>query len=124
MRKRTPISFRKIINIYETGIGNQEQQEKIMVNVGKTKTDIFYCEWLTSYGNLAIQQQQQGIIEGAKVRMPYIATLVDALRNHQIIIYKNAIEDKNNQFILNSSIEDIKEYHKEIEFQVKRLVEK
>lgn len=124
MRKRTPISFRKIINIYEAGIGNQEQQEKIMVNVGKTKTDIFYCEWLTSYGNLAIQQQQQGIIEGAKVRMPYIATLVDALRNHQIIIYKNAIEDKNNQFILNSSIEDIKEHHKEIEFQVKRLVEK
>lgn len=124
MRKRTPIKFGKLIHIYQAGIGNQEYPEKIFVNVGDTKTDTFYCEWLTSYGNLAIQQQQQGVVEGAKVRMPYIATLVDALRNHKLIIFKNGIEDKNHQFILNSSVEDIKEHHKEIEFQVKRLVEK
>lgn len=124
MIKNTPIKIAIIKNAYIPEIGNQKSLEKIKLRVGDRMTDIFYCEWITNYGALAIAQQQQGVIEGARVKMPFTPTIAMALRNNSVLIYKGGIEDEEHTFILNSSISDIKEAHHVIEFQVKRLVKK
>lgn len=124
MSQNTPIKIAVIKSTYFPEIGNQKSLEKIKLRVGERFTDTFYCEWNTHYGALAIAQQQQGVIESATVRMTFTPTIAFALRNNSVVIYKGAIEDEEHTFILNSSIEDIKEAHHTIEFQVKRLVKK
>ncbi len=57
--------------------------------------------------------------------MKYVKQIVDAMRSKdQLFIYKDGIKDEAHTFILNSSVDDIKEAHKELEFQVKRWVHK
>lgn len=124
MARNTPIKIAVIKNKYIPEKGSQKSLEKIMLRVGDELTDTFYCEWNTHYGALAIAQQQQGVIESATVKMTYTPTIALTLRNNSVLIYKGAIEDENHTFVLNSSVEDIREAHHEIEFQVKRLVKK
>ncbi len=83
-------------------------------------TDCFYCEWLGSYGALAIQQQAEGIIQPARVRMPYVKAVYDALQSKNVKIYKNGKDDEQHTFCLNSAADNYIESNKMLEFQVKR----
>lgn len=126
MRYSTRVNFAVISNEYIPGKGPQEVVSMISATITEEeKTEDFYCNWTTNYGTLGIQQHSENILEGAKVRMRYVKQIVDAMRGpNQLRIYKDGIKDKEHTFILNSSVDDIKEAHKEIEFQVKRWVNK
>ena len=124
MKKRysTAVKFLVIENTYTPGLGVVESTRFINASISsEVQVDTFYTELSTNYRSLAISQQEQNVLEGARVRMPYVKQIVEALRgNKEVRIYKYGNE--NNVFILNSSVDDVKEQHKEIEFQVKKWV--
>lgn len=125
-RKRTLIKFAKQVTNYIEGEGARTSWETIQASVGfddsgkKILTDCFYCEWLNSYGANAIQQQSDGTIQPARVRMTYVKVIYDALQNKDVKIYKNGVIDNNNCYELCSAADNYIESNKMLEFQVKK----
>ncbi len=125
-RKRTLIKFAIQNSNYVEGKGACTNYELLQVPIGldddgnKIMTDCFYCEWLGSYGALAIQQQADGNILPARLRMPYVKAVYDALQTKNCKIYKYGKEDEQHTFCLNSSADNYLEENKMLEFQVKR----
>ena len=126
MRYNTRIKFAIITNEYVSGSGAISKTTMITASITPgVITEDFHCNWTTNYGSLGIEQHSQNILEGARVRMKYVKQIVDAMRStDQLFIYKDGIKNEAHTFILNSSVDDIKEAHKELEFQVKRWVHK
>ena len=126
-KKRTLIKFGVPQAVYTSGqgttavnyvfitavIGTDENNENIT-------TDCFYCEWRNSYGTQAIQQQADGIIAPARVRLPFVQAVYDALQQKQVRIYKNGLTDAEHTFVLNSTPDNYNEENKMLEFQVKK----
>lgn len=125
-RYSTRIKFAVIENEYVPGKGVVSTKRMITASITPGEiTEDFHCQWTTNYGALGIQQHSENILEGGKVLMKYVKQIVEAMRgNNKLLIYKDGIEDEAHTFELNSSVDDIKEAHKEIEFQVKRWVHK
>lgn len=125
-RKRTLVKFAVQHTSYVAGSGATTTWELINVNIGTDAngdpitTDCFYCEWLNSYGNNAIQQQSDGVIRPARVRMPYVKAVYDALISSDVKIYKNGIIDDLHMFKLASAADNYVESNKMLEFQVKK----
>lgn len=125
-RKRTLIKFAKQITSYKPGEGSTTTWETIKVPIGKDYsgadilTDCFYCEWLGSYGNVAIQQQADGVIRPARVRMTYVRSIYEALISGEVKIYKNGVIDDAHCFTLASAADNYIEGNKMLEFQVKK----
>jgi len=124
--KRTLIKFGVQSTTYVSGVGSSTVWETVTVPIGtdaagnEVTTDCFYCEWLNSYGQVAIQQQADGVNRPARVRMPYVATVYDALTNKAIRIYKNGIVDDAHTFQLASAADNYIESNKMLEFNVKK----
>lgn len=125
-RKRTLVKFAVQRTKYVEGEGSTTTWQPIEVSIGKNKdgvditTDCFYCEWLNSYGNTAIQQQADGVIRPARVRIPFVKKLYDALCTEDVRVYKNGVVDDAHCFILASAADNYIESNKMLEFQVKK----
>lgn len=124
--KRTPIRIGYQQTEYTEGEGAETTFELIEAEIGKNedgepiKTDIFYCEWSNSYGYMAIQQSEDGISQPARIRMPYVKSVLEALQTKDVRIYKNGIVDDDHTYELNSSADNYLEQNKMIEFYVKK----
>lgn len=125
-RKRTLIKFAIQQTTYIEGEGACTGWILLQVPIGfddngnEILTDCFYCEWLNSYGNNAIQQQSDGVIRPARVRMPYVNAVYEALITKDARIYKNGIIDDAHTFQLASAADNFIESNKMLEFQVKK----
>lgn len=124
-KRHTMVKFAIQKNSYTKGSGNKIINEFITVRIGTNTagegiyTDIFYVEWLNSYGALAIAQQAEGISQTARIRMAYIDTVYRALQSGQVKIFKNGIVDDENCYILASAPDNYLEGKKLLEFNVK-----
>ena len=124
--RRTLVKFAVQCTKYVAGEGSVTTWQPIEVSVGKNSrgedimTDCFYCEWLNSYGNTAIQQQADGVIRPARVRMPFVKKVYDALISSDVRVYKNGIIDDAHCFTLASAADNYVENNKLLEFQVKK----
>lgn len=123
-KARTLVRFAVQKTRYVAGQGSATEWETIKVPIGTDSesgapimTDCFYCEWLNSYGAAAIQQQADGVIRPARVRMPYVKEVYNALTTKDVRIYLNG--DTAHPFRLASAADDYLQQHKMIEFQVK-----
>ncbi len=85
-------------------------------------TDCFYCEWLGSYGAVAIQQQADNVIRPARVRMPFVRRIYDALVNGDVRIYLYGRTDAASVFVLASAADNYLNANKMLEFNVKQYV--
>ncbi len=125
-RKRTLIKFAQQKTTYEPGKGSTTEWIPIQASIGKDyngndiMTDCFYCEWLGSYGNVAIQQQADGVIRPARVRMTFVKSIYEALISGDVRIYKNGVIDNAHCFTLASAADNYLESNKMLEFQVKK----
>lgn len=126
-RKRTKVRFAVQRTTYAEGQGATTTWQPIEVQVGIDEysgepimTSDFYVEWLGSYGATAIQQQADGVIRPARVRMPYVKSVYDALISEDVRIYLHGIVDDAHTFALASAADNYIEANKMIEFQVKK----
>lgn len=124
-KRRTLIKFAEQKSVYVAGVGNTTDWDFLTTTVGKDAdgkpitTDCFYCEWLNSYGTVAIQQQADGTSQTARIRMTFVQSVYDALQNGSVKIYKNGITDAAHCFVLASSPDNYAENNKMLEFNVK-----
>ncbi|MEG1609260.1 MAG: hypothetical protein RR348_05275 [Clostridia bacterium] len=125
-RKRTLIKFATQNTVYTAGEGSTTSWQTISVPLGNDElgnqivTDCFYCEWLNSYGNTAIEQQADGVIRSARVRMTFVLAIYNALISGDVRIYKNGVADDKHTFCLASAADNYIEDNKMLEFQVKK----
>ena len=111
-------------NVYITGKGNVVSIKPITMPVatdenGKTiTTDCFYCEWINAYGDIAIQQQRDGVQRTARIRMPFNRIIYDALQDKQVKIYLKGIIDAVHCYELASVPDNYAESDKFLEFNV------
>ena len=122
--KRTLIKFATQQTTYTEGRGSSTSWQPITAQIGTDDdgspitTDCFYCEWLGSYGSTAIQQQADGIIRPARVRMPFVQSVYDALLSVDVRIYLYGMTDAAHTFKLASAADNYKNENKMLEFQV------
>lgn len=125
-RKRTLVKFAVQRTEYRAGVGSLTVWEPITVVVGhdaegrEIVTDCFYCEWLGSYGSVAVQQEADGVIRPARVRLPYVKKLYELLNTRDVRIYKNGIMDDAHTYTLASAADNYVEGNKMLEFQVRK----
>lgn len=124
--KRTLVRFAVQKTRHVAGKGAATSWETIKSQIGTTDdgepimTDRFYVEWLSSYGAAAIQQQSDGVIQPARVRMPYVKAVYDALTTKDVRIYLHGVTDDAHAFRLASSADNYLQQNKMLEFQVKK----
>lgn len=124
--KRTLVKFAVQSTKHVAGKGAATSWETIKAQIGTTDngdpiiTDCFYVEWLSSYGAAAIQQQADGVIRPARVRMAYVKSVYDALTTKDVRIYINGIIDDAHAFRLASAADNYLQQNKMLEFQVKK----
>ena len=106
--KRTLVKFGVQTTTQIAGKGASTTWEIIKVPIG-TDAD----------GAAAIQQQAEGVKRSARVRLPYVKAVYDALTTKQTRIYLYGKTDEAHTFVLASDADDYLERHKFIEFQVK-----
>ncbi len=125
-RRRTLVKFAVQHTEYVAGEGSKTTWKPITVTLGKDDrgaeivTDCFYCEWMNSYGNVAIQQQADGVRHPARVRMTFVKAIYDALTTKAVRIYKNGVMDDAHRFELASDANNYIEDNRMLEFQVKK----
>lgn len=125
-QKRTLVRFAVQDSTYVKGKGATTIWKPISVSVGTDgrgkpiMTDCFYVEWLNSYGNVAVQQQAEGVIRPARIRMTFVKAVYDALVSKDVRIYLNGIIDDEHTFQLSSSPDNYTESNKLLEFHVKK----
>lgn len=124
--KRTLVRFAVQKTRHVAGKGAATQWKTIKSQIGTTDdgepimTDCFYVEWLSSYGAAAIQQQSDGVIRPARVRMPYVKAVYDALITKDVRIYLHGVTDDAHAFRLASAADNYLQQNKMLEFQVKK----
>lgn len=124
---RTLIKIAVAKKVYTEGAGTKTIYEPISVKIATDPdgnpitTDCFYCEWLNRFGTIAIQLEQQTATQPARVRMPFVQGVYDALLTKTARIYKGGRDDISNTFELNSSPDNYDEANKMLEFEVKRI---
>lgn len=110
--KRTLVRFAVQKTRHVAGKGAATEWETIKSQIGTTDdgdpimTDCFYVEWLSSYGAAAIQQQSDGVIRPARVRMPYVKAVYDALITKDVRIYLHGVTDDAHAFRLASAADN------------------
>lgn len=124
--RRTLVKFAVQRTRHIAGKGAATMWETIAVNIGEDgsgspiTTDCFYCEWLNSYGQAALKQQADGVIRPARLRMPYVKAVYDALITSDVRIYLYGIQDEAHTFCLASAADNYLNQNKMIEMQVKK----
>lgn len=128
-KARTLIKFATQATVYTDGVGASTEWQTIEVSVGHDAyddspimSDCFYCEWLGSYGSVAIQQQADGVTRPARVRMPFVQCVYDALIAGDVRIYLDGKTDAAHTFELASAADNYLNENKMLEFNVKQYV--
>ena len=127
----TAVQFYTRERIYKSGqIGTEDIWEKFVSNVGDNVLDVFWCDWVGSFGNQQIQAMSMGVFDLCTVRMDYHPVLYEVLRRKEVLVIKNAAADavdygvpvKNHPdvYTLWSAVDDIRNMHKIMEFKVRR----
>lgn len=126
-RKRTLIKIATQVTDYTAGEGASTKWQTISVCVGHSvpdnapiMSDCLYCEWLGSYGSVAIQQQADGVTRPARVRMPFVQSVYDALLAGDVRIYLDGKTDAAHTFTLASAADNYLNDNKMLEFNVKQ----
>jgi hypothetical protein len=125
-KKRTLVKFYVQESEYVAGRGAVTEWKPITVCIGHDEsgaeitTDCFWCEWMGSWGSVSIQQQADGVHQAARVRLPFVQKLYDALTARDVRIYKNGVIDEAHRFSLASSANNYQEQNQMLEFQVKK----
>ena len=125
-RRRTMIRIAVQHTEYAPGKGSTTTWKPLTVRIGTNEkgepilTDCFYCEWMSSYGSVAIAQQADGVLHAARVRIPFVQKVYDALTQRDVRIYKNGAMDDAHCFVLASGANNYIEGNKLLEFQVKK----
>lgn len=123
--RRTLVRFAVQKTDYQPGKGTVTRWDLVTVPCGTGEdgepilTDCFYAEWLNSYGMNAIRQQSEGVMQAARVRLPYVKEVYEALLQKDVRIYLGGVMDGEHTFILASSPNNYLEQRKMIEIQVK-----
>jgi len=124
---RTLVKFGVQKTNYVSGQGVTTDYEIIKVKIGEDEdgkdieTSCFYVEWLNAYGSVAIQQQAEGVLRPARVRMKYVKAVYDALIGDKpVIVYLRGIVDDAHAFILASAADNYLNENQMIEFAVKK----
>lgn len=124
---RTLVKFGVPRGEYSPGKGASTTFELITAKVGESAcgetitTDCFYCEWLGAYGVQATQAQQSGIVRPARVRMPFVPCVYEALNTKGCKIYLRGKQDAAHTFELASDADDYLQQGAMLEFQVKHF---
>ncbi|MCM1218003.1 MAG: hypothetical protein NC548_26250 [Lachnospiraceae bacterium] len=126
-RARTLIKIATQVTVYTDGVGASTEWQTIEVCVGHDTvdgapimSDCLYCEWLGSYGSVAIQQQADGVTRPARVRMPFVQSIYDALIAGDVRIYLDGKTDAAHTFTLASAADNYLNENKMLEFNVKQ----
>lgn len=117
--------------IYKPGeVGSYDLWQKFTSAVGDQTIDVFWCDWIGSYGSQQIQSMSMGVFDLCTVRMDYHPSLYELMRRKEVLVIKNAAADaveygipiKNHPdvYALWSAIDDIRNMHKVMEFKVRR----
>lgn len=123
-KRPTLIKFAIPQDVYVAGKGNTTSLEFVTMPVATnedgstTKTDCFYCEWINAYGNIAIQQQSDGVARTARIRMAFNKIVYDALQDKRVKIYLHGIVDAKHCYELASVADNYAESNKLLEFNV------
>lgn len=124
--RRTLVKFAVQRTTHIAGSGAATTWETIAVIIGEADdgspimTDCFYCEWLNAYGQAATQQQADGVIRPARLRLPFVKALYDALITKDVRIYLHGKRDDAHTFCLAGAADNYLEQNKMIELQVKK----
>ena len=82
----TPVSFYEKVNTYTKGQGTAISWMKY----GEGVMTVFPCEWRGTHGNAQITAQAAGVLDSARIRMPFVPDLYEKLRTAEIVIIKGA----------------------------------
>lgn len=121
--KRTAVMFAMENSKYIAGEGYKTVEECIQTTIGFDElgspiySNVFYVSWQDKMGSNSIIQQQSNTVQTAFIKMSYVKEVASALLSKNIKIYYNC--DKNQYFILNSSVTNMN--NQELQFQVKRV---
>lgn len=124
--RRVAVRFARPLTIYRAGEGCAREWQIVTARVGEDEngspltTDVFYCEWTGAYGATAIEQEANGVHMPARVRLPFVKALYDALTTRDVRIYKGGVMDEAHAYELASAVIDPTERGKILEFQVKK----
>lgn len=128
--RRTLVKFAVQRTRHVAGQGAATSWETIAVDIGTDDngapitTDCFYCEWLNSYGQAALKQQADGVIRPARLRLPFVQAVYDALITSDVRIYLYGIQDEAHTFCLAAAADNYLNQNKMIELQVKKYEDK
>lgn len=127
----TAISFYVQTTSYDPDYGPILEWAKFESALSETENiDVFWCEWVGSYGDMKMSAQAQGVSESARVRMPFIPELYEKLRSQKVLIAKNADEAVivnnhpvaayRNAYMIWGGVDNVREENQLLEFNVRR----
>lgn len=82
----TAASFYEKTNTYTAGQGTSISWTPYK----EGSMSVFPCEWRGTHGNAQMNAQAVGVLDSARIRMPYIPDLYNKLRTAEMIIIKGA----------------------------------
>lgn len=127
----TAVRFFTRERIYKPGqVGTSDIWQKFTSTVGEIVLDVFWCDWIGSFGSQQIQAMSMGVYDLCTLRMDYHPELYELLRRKEALIIKNAAADaveygipvRNHPdiYTLWGAVDDIRNMHKIMEFKVRR----
>ncbi len=126
----TPVSFYTQETTYIPGQGVTTAWTKFeSTQPNGSNLNVFFCEWIGSYGEMKLSAQAQGVGDSARVRMPFIPELYSKLREQRVVIAKNVANvlvdgepDQTNvdAYRVWGGVDNIREENQYMEFSVQR----
>ena len=120
--------------LYKTYDGKTPRWVQYTEDLDGEMISVFFCQWKNYFGTEAIKANATGIMQPARVRIPYIPALYSILIQKETIIVRGAeatdlidgVPDyKNpNLYVLTSNVDNINDESRLLEFSVKRYERK
>lgn len=122
----TAVSFWEKVSTYVSGQGNSTSWELYSEGV----MSVFPCEWRGTHGNAQLSAQAVGVLDSARIRMPYVPDLYEKLRTSEMVIVKGADDSavtgnvpnelNPNTYTVWGGVDNMQEENRYMEFNVRR----
>ncbi len=122
----TAISFYEKVNAYTSGQGTSVTWTLYTEDT----MSVFSCEWRGTHGNAQMSAQAVGVLDSARIRMPYVPDLYEKLRTAEIVIVKGADasaivngepnEQNPNTYTVWGGVDNMQQENRFMEFNVRR----
>ena len=122
----TAVSFYEKVNSYPKGQGTTIS----WVLFEEGTMSVFPCEWRGTHGNAQMDAQAVGVLDSARIRMPYNPNLYEKLRTVEMVIIKGADpsavvegvpdETNPNTYSVWGGVDNMREECRYLEFNVRR----